>query len=385
MADRNSVTLLTSLILACAGIFIIIWGIQSMAFIINPILLALVITISLLPMVGWLREKGASDAMSMIITILTVVAVLIVVLGLVFVSLTQLSAELATPDLGTSTEEVAPSAEGTTSVPALSLETINDLMDERSRQATVSNLLNGFVVAGVQSIASVAVALVIFIFMLASAVSLPERARRGLTIPPDYWDRIERLTGDVQRYVSVMTVINFLVGMGNTVILWIIGVDFAILWGLLAWVMGYIPTIGFWIALIPPVLLAWATLGAQEALIVFISYVFINGSVQNLVQPRMMGNRLNISPLIILISLFFWGGLLGAVGAILSVPLTLIVLTVLESFSATNWMVKLVRFTDETPSSKAEREAGMNQIRSLLGRARNAVTGSDSNHHTPPS
>jgi len=90
-------------------------------------------------------------------------------------------------------------------------------------------------------------------------------------------------------------------------------------------------------------LLAWVTLGFPTAAIVFVSYVVINGSVENLIKPRIMGQGLNVTPLIIFISLFFWGWVLGGAGAILAVPLTLMVISVLDSFEATRWIVVLIR------------------------------------------
>ena len=143
------------------------------------------------------------------------------------------------------------------------------------------------------------------------------------------------LTEDVRKYMTVLTGINFLVGMGDTVFLMILGVDYALLWGLLAWFMGYIPSIGFIIALIPPVLMAYAQYGLQTALVVLVGYILINGGVQNFIQPKVMGQRLKISPVVVFVGLFIWGYLLGGIGAILAVPMTLLVLIIMENFEGT--------------------------------------------------
>jgi predicted PurR-regulated permease PerM len=111
--------------------------------------------------------------------------------------------------------------------------------------------------------------------------------------------------------------------------------------------MGYIPSIGFWIALIPPVLLAYTQYGFQTALIVFIVYVLINGGVQNFVQPKMMGDRLRISQVIVFVSLLIWGYLLGGIGAILAVPITLLILIIMENFEGTRTVAILMRYTGE--------------------------------------
>ena len=83
-----------------------------------------------------------------------------------------------------------------------------------------------------------------------------------------------------------------LVALGDTLLLLIMGIDYALLWGVLAFLLGYIPSVGFWIALIPPVFLAYAQYGLPQAIIAFVAYVVINGGVQNIVQPRMMGKGL---------------------------------------------------------------------------------------------
>jgi predicted PurR-regulated permease PerM len=142
------------------------------------------------------------------------------------------------------------------------------------------------------------IGLFIFFFMIRAAISLPRAVRLGLDPRAPIISRISTLTEDVRHYLTILTGINFLVGMGNTIFLLILGVDYALLWGLLAWFMGYIPSIGFIIALIPPVILAYAQYGLQTALVVLIGYVVINGGVQNFIQPKVMGQGLKISPVV---------------------------------------------------------------------------------------
>ncbi len=151
----------------------------------------------------------------------------------------------------------------------------------------------------------------------------------------------------MRKYMTVLTGINFLVGLGDTIFLMYMGVDFALLWGLLAWFMGYIPSVGFIIALIPPVLMAYAQYGLQSAIIVAIGYILINGGVQNFVQPKVMGNSLKISPVVVFVGVFIWGYLLGGIGAILAVPMTLLVVIIMENFEGTRPLAILMRYTGE--------------------------------------
>ena len=136
--------------------------------------------------------------------------------------------------------------------------------------------------------------------------------------------------------------------------------------------MGYIPTIGFWVALIPPVLMAYAQYGIQTAIVVFIGYIVINGGVELLVKPRLAGKGLKISPLVIFVGLFFWGFLLGGIGAILSVPLTLLVITIMEQFPATRPISTLLRNTGE--DEKEERKEAMKQVKDLWGKTKATFT-----------
>jgi predicted PurR-regulated permease PerM len=182
--------------------------------------------------------------------------------------------------------------------------------------------------------------------------------------------RVTALTEDVRKYMTILTGINFLVGLGDTIFLLFLGVDYALLWGLLAWFMGYIPSIGFIIALIPPVLMAYAQYGLQTALIVLVGYILINGGVQNFIQPKIMGQGLRISPVVVFVGLFVWGYLLGGIGAILAVPMTMLVLIIMENFEGTRPIAVLMRYTGE--EKKEERQKAAEQIKGLWGKTKQA-------------
>jgi predicted PurR-regulated permease PerM len=211
-------------------------------------------------------------------------------------------------------------------------------------------------------------ALVIFFFMISAAMTLPGAVRLGLDPNTPIIGRVTHLTEDVRRYMSILTGMNFLVGLGDTLFLLILGVDYALLWGILAWFMGYIPSIGFIIALIPPVLMAYAQYGLQTALIVLVGYILINGGVQNFIQPKIMGQGLKISPVVVFVGLFVWGFLLGGIGAILAVPMTLLVLMIMENFEGTHMLAVLMRYTGE--AKKEERQKAAEQAKGLWEKAR---------------
>jgi AI-2 transport protein TqsA len=343
-------------VLAIASVFVILFGVRALATILNPILLAIVITITVLPLPGWLSKRGVPGWLALVLTILLVAAILGLVILTVVLSVSRLSVQLP-----------AYVVDGTNQ---LSRELQNLLTDPSAligRTRTISNTLSSPLVQQVLGIAAGIVVqfgltLLIFFFMLSAAINLPDATRLGLDPNATSVGRIQGLTGDVRRYMTILTGINFMVGMGNTILLLILGVDYALLWGILAWFMGYIPSVGFIIALVPPLLLAYAEYGLTTALIVLVGYVVINGGIQNFVQPKIMGQGVQLSPLVVFVSLFVWGFLLGGVGAILAVPLTLLVVNIMDNFESTRGTAALMRYTgqvaDEEPDGVTQEALG---------------------------
>ena len=339
---NKSVVQFVLLLVALACVFIIILGIQTSAYIINSILLAGIITIAVLPLPQKLIQRGMRPSIALVLTLLLIIAVMVGIFLLVYYSIESVSADLAASEA-----ETAVQAESI-SEPTGILARIQGTVTEDQ----VNQMLGAIVSASSQIAAQFFAVMMIFIFMLSGGVvtSLPDQLEKATGSAQA--SRVMELTQGVQQYISITTLINFLVGVGNAIFLLILGVPFAILWGLFAWFTGYIPAVGFWIAMIPPAIIAWVTLGPPTAAIVVIGYIVINGSVENLVKPRIMGQGLNLSPLVVFVSLFFWGWLLGAIGAILAVPLTMMILSVLDSFEATRWIGVLA----QSPSSSEEHE-----------------------------
>lgn len=346
-----------------ASIFVIMFGIRASAYILNPILLAAVITITILPIPSRLTKRGLPGWLSLVLSILVVVVALGLVILTVFFSISKLSTEL--PQYTASASQQA----------AVDFPTTTE--DETSAQpaetpAPVGEIAQSVIGIIVNLLVQFGMALFIFIFMISAAISLPAPSRLGLDPTSPIIGRVSALTENVRKYISILTMVNFLVGLGNTIFLLILGVDFALLWGLLAWFMGYIPSIGFMIAMIPPVLLAYAQYGLETALVVLFGYILINGGVQNFIQPKIMGQGLKISPVVVFIGLFVWTFLLGGIGAILAVPLTMLVLIIMENFEGTRSIAVLLRYTGE--EKKEERQNAAKDVKGLWGKVKGVVS-----------
>ncbi len=385
---------LTSGLVAVAAVMIIFWGVRSLAFILAPLLMAMVITIAILPLPGWLAKKGVKPGLALILTILAVVGVLGATCLLVIASLGKLAGLLPSYAANMATQPVpltssaaatgtAPALQSSTAVTTtspvqafeaatgLSLSSLQSSLQSWTSPAQVSGLASAVIIAAGKMIGQAFFVLFIFAFMLSAALGLRGKTIAGFGADNPNVQRFQEFTLEVRQYISIMTVINLLVAAGDTVFLLLLGIPFALLWGILAFVMGFIPSIGWWISLIPPFFLAWAQYGIGTALIVLAGYVLINGGVQNIVQPRMMGKGLRMSPLVVFVSVIVWATILGGMGALIAVPMTLIVMKILDNYEGTRWIAVLMRVGSET--EPGEDQQAVERLKGLGSRLRDQI------------
>ncbi len=351
-----------------ASVFIIIAGIRDLAFILNPILLSIVITITLIPLPAWFGRHGVPGWLSLVLTFLVVLGILGLVLLIIFIGMAQLAEVMPTLRVAAIEADSALDTQG--DVLGVQIEEVTTAIQDLITSQRLTGIATTLVTTLFVGLSQAFLVMLIFAFMLSSALALPSSARLGLRTDHPMVLQAAVLTTDVRRYVTLTTALNFLVGLGNTIFLFFMGIELALLWGLLSALLGYIPAVGFWIAMIPPLALAFLKDGPLAALGVLIGYALINGTVENLVKPRMLGNQLKISPAVVVISLFVWGWLLGAVGAILSTPLTLLILSVLQGFESTRWVAILLRTAGTgAATDSAEQQMALGRMRGLWDRA----------------
>jgi len=160
------------------------------------------------------------------------------------------------------------------------------------------------------------------------------------------------------RYLGIKTAVSIVTGLIVGVMTWAIGLDFPLLWGMLAFLLNYIPTIGSIIAAVPAVMLALIQLGPAEAATTAMGFVGINLVFGNIIEPRLMGFGVGISPLVIFVGLIFWGWVFGPVGMLLSVPLTMTLKLALESDERTQWIAILLGSESDAQHALAIRNQG---------------------------
>jgi len=152
-----------------------------------------------------------------------------------------------------------------------------------------------------------------------------------------------RFTAGVRRYLVVTTIFGLLFGLIDTIALWFMGIPLAVTWGLLAFITNYIPYVGFWLAVLPPAVLALLVGGPRLLVVVVVLYLVVNFVLTSLVQPHFVGDAVGLSITVTFLALVFWGWLLGPVGAVLAVPLTLLVKAILvDSDPRAGWAAALL-------------------------------------------
>ncbi len=153
---------------------------------------------------------------------------------------------------------------------------------------------------------------------------------------------VSRVSVEVNRYLTIKTTISITTGLLLGVYCYALDVDFPVLWGLLAFLLNYVPNIGSIVAAGPPIVLAWLMQGTTTALLVVVGYGLVNLVLGNILEPKLMGTALGMSPVVVLLSIVIWGFLLGPVGALLSAPLTMIVKIALANTREWAWVAELM-------------------------------------------
>ena len=180
------------------------------------------------------------------------------------------------------------------------------------------------------------------IFILLEAASFPTKLEAILKNPDSGLNRFQAFLDNINSYMAIKTITSLFTGLLVGLWLWAVGLDYPVLWGMLAFLLNFVPSIGSILASIPALLLALVQLGITGTLWSLLGYVLINVIIGNIVEPRFMGRGLGLSTLVVFISLVFWGWILGPVGMFLSVPLTMMIKISLDSSEETRWIAILL-------------------------------------------
>jgi len=338
MDTSNRLSKGAQVLLLLAAFIVVVAGMRAAQTIIVPFLLAAFISIISIPPLSWLKERKVPTAIALLIVMFVVLVFLLLIAGLVASSVTTFSTKL--PLYAAKLEEQTDAAlswlaQMHVDVDSLELNKIFNAAAVMKYVALLLNqlgavLTNGFLI------------LLTVIFMLLEASSIPTKLNAIFRKPEASFQHIKYFIGTVNRYMALKTVISLTTGACVAIFLTVMGVDYPLLWGLLAFVFNYIPNIGSIMAAVPAVFLTIIQLGLGRAVGVAAGYLVINMTIGNVIEPRLMGRGLGLSTLVVFLSLIFWGWILGPVGMVLSVPLTMTAKIALESSENTRWAAILL-------------------------------------------
>ena len=188
------------------------------------------------------------------------------------------------------------------------------------------------------------------VFMLYEATDLPRKLRLMSDSGSSTLASLQRITRDIRRYMWIKTLTSLLTGVLVSVWLMWLRVDYPLLWGVVAFLFNFVPNIGSFLAAAPPTLQAYVQLGTDPTLYTIGGFVVINMVVGNVLEPRIMGRGLGLSTLVVFLSLVFWGWVLGPVGMLLSIPLTMAAKITLEQNPGSRWLAVLLSSAENLPA-----------------------------------
>lgn len=347
----------TRVLLILAAIVIIASGMKGAQDVVVPMLLAAFIATIAAPPVFWLEQKKVPAAIAISGVMIAIVGALLGVGALLFRSGNAFTARLpfyqervtdlvnkAIARLSDFGLDIQPDLALNYFNPGTALELAGNLMSSLG-----GVMSDGFLI------------MLTVIFILGEASSFPRKLREVLSSPEADMPVFAKFGQNVNTYIGIKTSTSLATGALVSLSLWIIGVDFPVLWGLLAFLLNFVPNIGSIIAAVPAVLLALIQLGPGAALVTTACYLSINVIMGNVVEPRFLGRGLGLSTLVVFVSLIVWGSLLGPVGMFLSVPLTMTAKLALEANPSTNWIAVLLSPADGPIVAEGPDDQGASQ------------------------
>ena len=351
MVDSGRFSQLTRFLIGSASLGITLVVMNRYAGFIATILVAIILAILFIPLLGWLERKGVPRALAFIITLALVVVILVGLFLFLILSIQQLST--AVPVYASELDTLQEQTEAWLSSLPVGGEASSSLLD----QVDLSWLIDfiGQFLAGLLDVLSDGVVvLLVLAFLLIGSSSFSTKAERLIAQNIPGLKRLYKYNQDIRRYILITNNVGLAAAAINTALLAFIGVDFALLWGVLSYLMSYIPMIGFFIALIPPTILALLEFGWPTALFIVVAYVLINSAIDDVIKPRLMGEGLDLAPVIVFVSVIFWGLILGPLGGILAVPVTLgIKELVLEPDPDNQWIAELISGHEKSEETDA--------------------------------
>lgn len=324
-----------SVVVSLAAVVVIIFGMQMAKVLLVPFLIAAFLAlISVRPML-WLQQKRLPNFLAALAIVSAMALILAVIGAILGSSIADFTAAL--PEYQARLDVIVDGAVNFFLKHVggdQSMDSLADMVDPGWAMGLVAAILNSLK----DVLTNMFLIIFMMIFMLLEASSFGTKVEAAFGRSANSLERPRVFLQNLGRYLGIKTVVSAATGLCVGILTWSIGLDFPLLWAMLAFLLNYIPTIGSIIAAVPAILLALVQLGPGAAGATAMGFAAINVVFGNVIEPRMMGYGVGISPLVVFVGLVFWGWVFGPVGMLLSVPLTMALKLALESDERTRWI-----------------------------------------------
>ena len=321
-----------------AAFVVVIAGMRAAVSILVPFLLSVFVAIICAPFLFWLRQKKIPGLIAVAIVVIVVLGIGASVGVLVGASIRNFT--VALPEYQVRLHDQL--TEIISLLDRLGIEVSDEVLLDYVNPGAVMRFVGTSLTTISSGLTNAFFILLTVIFILLEVSSFPLKLRAILGDSHPSLINFDKVIGEVKHYLSLKTLTSLATGVAIAVWLAALGVDYPLLWGLLAFMLNFVPNIGSIIAAIPAILLALIQLGLGSAVLTGIAFLVVNFAIGFFAEPRLMGYRMGLSTLVVFLSLIFWGWVLGPIGMLLSVPLTMTVKIALQSNESTRWMAILL-------------------------------------------
>ncbi|MFL5272996.1 MAG: AI-2E family transporter [Anaeromyxobacteraceae bacterium] len=341
------------MLVGCAAGFLVLGGIYFTAWLVGPLFLALIIVIAISPVQDALRRRGWPGWLTTLVLVILVVGLLLLFAVVVVVSIARLATLL--PTYADHAASLKTSLEGSLKQFGVEPGQLKKAVDSIDPAKLVA--LIGAALAGLSGlVTSLVFLLCLLLFLSVESSGIDQRLAGVSGDRPGLERALRSFAHGTRTYLVVTTIFGFIVGVLDAGALAIIGVPLPVLWGLLSFITNFIPNIGFIIGLVPPALLALLDGGVTQMLVVIAVYCVLNLVIQSLIQPRFVGDSVGLAMTMTFLALIFWTWLLGPLGALLAIPLTLLLKALLVDVDPTaHWAVALAGSLERAPRAPRAR------------------------------
>lgn len=333
--NENTSSVPAKILIYSTAVILLTLGMQAIASILIPIYFSIFAFLIFAPLVHWFQRKGVPGTFSVGLVILFFIIAFVGSVLLVAGSVVQLTQMVPSYEIQFSSilDNIS------RSLPGIGV-SIDSLL--RNLAAITFNITSAILTGALNAGSTLVVIFITTAFLLLDAAGAPRKVQREVEDQPALLSQVTEFGRSLVDFIILRTEVNFLAGVGTAILLLIGGIEFAVLWGFLTFIFGYIPYLGFYLAALPPMLLGLFKYGPLGAIAVLAGISIINAVVENILFPSLAGKGLKLSPAIVFLSLFYWSYVLGASGALIAVPLTMAVKLILGSSRKTRWMAILM-------------------------------------------